>query len=63
MSIYLHELNGLLERSLLAGDDGDMGTLLSELNGHSPSKANTSSCQVDVLFLPLIRKVRRKSDI
>lgn len=49
MSLYLHELNGLLERSLLAGDNSDMGTLLRQLDSHSPSETDTSSRQVDML--------------
>lgn len=59
-SLYLHKLNGLLERSLLAGDDGDMGTLLRQLDSHSPSKTDTSSRQVDMLSWPSFKEESKK---
>lgn len=56
MSLYLHELNSLLERPLLAGDDGDMGALLCQLDSYSPSETDTSSRQVDMLLWPSLKE-------
>lgn len=47
---YLHQFNSLLERPFLAGNNGDMGALLGQVNSHSSAESNASSCDIDMLL-------------